>query len=264
MNQLMLSKGDQRRHKMLDLIKNEGKVTVMQLLETFQCSDATARRDLELLEKSGSIIRTLGGAMHEGALSSSHEVSFNEKRYLLSEEKKAIANRAASLVEEGDIIGLTGGSTTFLIAKALKNKTNITVVTNAVNIAVELADNEKIQVVVTGGVMRNKSFELCGPLAEKTVDGLNISKMFLGIDGISLQHGLTTYSESEAQINKLLMKNSLQTFAVFDHTKFGKASLFNVCPLSSVHGLITDWGLEQGDRALIQTIETHLFIAEGK
>jgi DeoR family transcriptional regulator, aga operon transcriptional repressor len=263
MNTVIHSKGDQRRHKMMELLKKQGSITIAQIIGDFECSEATARRDLELLESSGSIIRTLGGAIYEGSIGQ-REVPFHEKKHYLLTEKEAIALKAASLVEEGDIVGLTGGSTTFLIAKALKQKNNITVVTNAVNIAVELAENDTIQVVVTGGVMRNKSFELCGPLAEKTVEGLNISKMFLGVDGISIQYGLTTYSESEAQINKLLMKNSRQTFAVFDHSKFGKISLFNVASLSALHGVITDNELADEEIMSLRDLKVELYLTENK
>jgi DeoR family transcriptional regulator of aga operon len=244
MNPQALSKGELRREKLLNLLKTQGRVTLQEIIDGFDCSEATARRDLDLLEKSGLIIRTIGGALFEGGGPSHREVSFQEKKQHLWLEKEAIAAKAASLVNIGDIVGLTGGTTTYLIAKALKNMPGITVVTNAVNIAADLADADGVQIVVTGGVMRNKSFELCGPLAEKTLQDINISKMFIGIDGISAEQGLTTYSELEAQIAKLLIKRSSQSIAVFDHTKADRASLFHIAPLSSIHACVTDAELE--------------------
>lgn len=238
-----LSKGEQRRAKIVILLKTNGRVTLQEIMNSFHCSEATARRDLELLERAGSVIRTLGGAVIEGSFHHG-EATFNEKKQHLWLEKSAIADKAASLVQEGDIVGLTGGTTTFLIAKALKQMNGITVVTNAVNIAAELADSEGIQVVVSGGVMRNKSFELCGPLAEKTLEGINISKMFIGIDGIKAEQGLTTYSELEAQIAKLLISRSDHTIAVFDHTKAGRASLFHIAPVSAIQACITNAPLD--------------------
>lgn len=231
-----LSKGDKRREAIMQEIKRQGKITVQEIIDTFHCSEATARRDLDLLVKKGGLFRSLGGVRLDTV---SIELPFNEKRELLLLEKEAIAEKAASMVEPGDIVGLTGGTTTFLIARHLKRHRHITVVTNAVNIAMELADSG-VQIVLTGGVMRSNSFELCGPLAEKIVESLNIGKMFMGVDGITAEHGLTTFSEQEADIARLMIKRSIQTIAVFDRTKVGRTSLFSAAPLSTVSACITD------------------------
>ncbi|MBO9607063.1 MAG: DeoR/GlpR transcriptional regulator [Paenibacillaceae bacterium] len=243
-----LSKGQQRREQMLSLIKRQSRVTLQEIVDHCGCSEATARRDLGLLEESGDIIRTIGGAQiatlpYEGN-GYGKESSFDEKKQLLWNEKLAIAERAAALIEEGDVIGLTGGTTTYLIAKAIKHREGITVVTNAVNIAMELADSDGVQVVLTGGVMRSKSFELCGPLARKTVEDIHIGKMFLGSDGISARQGVTTYSELEAEISQMLVERAAMTIAVFDHSKAGKASLFTVVPLASLQACVTDGPLD--------------------
>lgn len=177
-------------------------------------------------------------------------------------EKESIATTAAALIEEGDVIGLSGGTTTFLIAKAIKNKRNITVVTNAVNIAMELADSEGVQVVLTGGVMRKNSFELCGPLAEKVIEDLNIGKMFLGADGLSLEHGITTYSELEAQIGRLLLKRSRTKIAVLDHSKVGKASLFGIVPLSSLDICVTDAVLDPELASALAQSKVTVYLAD--
>ncbi|MFD0868389.1 HTH-type transcriptional repressor glcR [Chlamydia abortus] len=259
------SKGEQRRANILNMLKQNGRITVQEIVGRFACSEATARRDLDLLEKTEPIIRTIGGALYDG-FSATREISFTERKHYSWIEKEAIAEKAASLIGEGDIIGLTGGTTTFLIARALKTRRGITVVTNAVNIAMELADNDEIQIVVIGGIMRNKSFELCGPLAEKMVDSLNIGKMFIGIDGISLQ-GVTTYSESEAEIAKALIKRSGQTYAVFDHSKVGKSSLFSIAPLSSLHACITDaknMGAELHEQLVKLGVKQYLVDSSGK
>jgi DeoR family transcriptional regulator of aga operon len=242
MSEQDLSKGEERRSRIMNALKIEGRITIQEMIEKFQCSEATARRDLDALVKKEGVIRTIGGAQWEG-FSGTRESSFQEKKQLLWLEKEAIAATAAALVEEGDVIGLTGGTTTFLIAKAIKHRRNITVVTNAVNIAMELADCDGVQVVLTGGVLRKNSFELCGPLAEKVVEELNIGKMFMGADGFSLEHGVTTYSELEAQIGRLLIKRSKTTIAVVDHTKVGKASLFGIVSLASLDACITDAAL---------------------
>jgi DeoR family transcriptional regulator of aga operon len=240
------SKGQRRREAILQLLKQQGRITIQELVERFDCSEATARRDLEQMEAAYPIIRTIGGAMYDG-MNTVRDVAFAEREGLSYLEKERIAAKAASLIEEGDVIGLSGGTTNYLLAKLLKLRSGITVVTNAVNIAMELAGSS-VQVVVTGGIMRHNSFELCGPLGEGMVAHLNIGKMFIGVDGLSAAGGITTYSEQEAQIAKALIKRSHKTFAVFDQTKVGKTSLFSIAALSELQAFITDLPLT-GDLA---------------
>jgi DeoR family transcriptional regulator of aga operon len=255
-----LSKGEKRRNGIMNVLKRQGKITIQEMIEKFAISEATARRDLDELKHIG-IIRSLGGAQLEGFYDS-REVPFQEKKDVLWLEKEGIAAKAAALIEEGDVVGLTGGTTTFLIARALKQRKRITVVTNAVNIAMELSEGSDVQVVLTGGVMRRNSYELCGPLAEKTVEGLNISKMFLGVDGLAIQQGITTFSELEADIAKMLIQRSLQTYAVFDHTKVGKASLFGVAPLDCLYACITNQALDEEFAAYLKQLQIELHIAD--
>ncbi|WP_308639610.1 DeoR/GlpR family DNA-binding transcription regulator [Paenibacillus silvisoli] len=236
----MQSKGEVRRTKMLKRIKESGKATIAELMESTESSIATVRRDLEALEKDNKIIRTIGGAIYDEGSGRNAELAFADKRFVSKEGKERIAASAAALVEEGDVICLTGGTTTFLIAKALKHHQNITVVTNAVNIAAELFDAEGVQVVVTGGVMRHKSYELIGPLAESVIEKLNITKMFLGVDGASREHGFTTHSELEARIAQLFIARASQIYAVYDQTKLQKTALFTIIPYDQVTGVITD------------------------
>lgn len=255
-----LSKGEQRRQQMLHVLKQAGRMSVQEIMERFECSEATARRDLDLLEKTAGVIRTIGGAIYDG-FSSVREASFMEKKEQLWVQKEAIAWKAMELIEEGDSVCLSGGTTTYLIAKELKRHEGITVVTNAVNIAMELADSEGIQVVVIGGVMRSKSYELAGPLAERMIEQLNIGKMFLGIDGLTPEQGITTYSELEAQTARMLMKRSRQTFAVFDHTKLGKTSLFSIAPLTELRGCVTDDGMEEAAAAELRQLGLDMHMA---
>lgn len=262
MREQALTKGEQRRQAILDMLKTRGRISVQDIVEAIGCSEATARRDLDALEQSESVIRTIGGAVYD-AFHTVKEASFEEKTTLSWAEKERIAAKAASLVDEGDIVGLSGGTTTFLIAKALKSRSGITVVTNALNIAMELADSDGVQVVVAGGVLRRKSYELSGPLAERVVEALHIGKMFLGVDGFALGAGLTTHSESEAQIAKMLIRRSERTYAVFDRSKVGRASLFSIVPATAIHACITDAPLD-GDlqeALLARGVEVH--VADG-
>jgi len=237
----MSTKGELRRELLLELIKRNGKMSLKEMIEATGSSEATVRRDLDILEKSELIIRTIGGAVYEGTVTQvSPEKSFADKKLDFRKEKERIAQIAATLVQEGDVVCLTGGTTAYFIARALKRMSGITVVTNAVNIAMELADADGVQVVVIGGVMRPNSYELIGPLAESVVGNLNISLMFLGVNGVSPQHGFTTHSELEARVAQLLIERSSRVHAVFDHSKFMKSALFTIVPLSRVDGVVTD------------------------
>jgi DeoR family transcriptional regulator of aga operon len=261
MSEAASSKGERRRSEIMQVLKAKGRITVPEIVERFACSEATARRDLEWLERTESIIRTIGGALFDGGLHSARETSFAEKAGLLWLEKERIAARAAELVDEGDVVGLSGGTTTYLIARALKSRSGITVVTNAVNIAMELADSADIQVVVTGGIMRNKSYELCGPLAERMVEGLHIGKMFLGLDGLTVGQGATTYSEQEAQIAKVLLARAQKSYAVFDHSKVGRASLFSIAAFERLQAFVTDREPDAGFMEAIAHSGAELYLA---
>lgn len=254
------SKGQRRREAVLQLLKQQGRITISEMVERFGCSEATARRDLEQMESEQPVIRTIGGAMYDG-MGTVRELPFSEKEGLSILEKERIAELAASLIQEGDVIGLSGGTTNFLIAKMLKSRKGITVVTNAVNIAMELAGSS-IQVVVTGGIMRHNSFELCGPLGEEMVAHLNIGKMFIGVDGISAAGGITTYSEQEAQIAKALIKRSQAAYAVFDHTKTNRTSLFSTAALSELRGVITDAPLPENLSALVEELGISVHVTD--
>lgn len=236
------TKAELRQEKLLELLKQHQQLSVHQMVDRLMCSEATVRRDLDALAQTGQIIRTVGGARYHDPMPG---ISFHAKEQYKWEEKEWVAEKASSLVHPGDVIGLTGGTTTFLIARAVKSLNDVTIVTNAVNIAMEVADNSSIQVVLTGGVMNNETFELSGPLAEEKLDQLYINKMFLGIDGIHADLGLTTHSELEARMAKIMMKRSEQTIAVFDDSKLDKTSLFPITSLSEINGVVCNKPLSE-------------------
>jgi len=256
-----VAKGDDRRRRIMETLQRQGQITVADIMERFACSEATARRDLVVLaETHAGIIRTIGGAHFEA--SPLREATFQEKKRLYWAEKERIAAQAAALVRDGDIVGLTGGTTTYLIARTLKaSGIRATVVTNAVNVAMELADQEQLTVVLTGGVLRGSSFELHGPLAESATAQLNVGIMFVGVDGISAERGLTTYVEGEAQINRLLIGRASRVVAVFDHTKAETVSLFTIAPLAAVHACITDQRLSPGLESALRRQGTEIYYA---
>ena len=185
----------ERLSAILEALANDGSVGVADLATQLDVSAATVRRDLEFLEQQRMLTRTHGGAVAQGVL---YELPLRYKSGRHQEEKKRIAAEAASRVADGVAIGLTGGTTTTEEARAVIDRQRLTVVTNALNIASELAIRPNLKLVVTGGYARPESYELVGPLAEQALAGLNLDVVFLGVDGISPTAGITTHHEVEA------------------------------------------------------------------
>ena len=229
---------EERRRAVLDLINREGRVLVKDLAGRFRTSQVTIRKDLEVLHSQGAIYRTHGGALpvRTGALL---DPSLREKEKLHRKEKLRIGSLAASLVKEGQSVVLDSGSTTTMIARELREFRNLTVITNGVNIAAELAGTS-IEVILTGGTLRENSFSLVGPLAEETLRRLSADILFLGVDGFDVHFGLTTPNLLEATVNRVMIEISRRTIVVCDSSKFGRRSLSLIAPPSAVHQTITD------------------------
>lgn len=232
-------------------LQENGSITVGEIIEAFGVSEATARRDLETLEQKKLLVRTFGGAVPQTVRT---EIPFYEKMDMNRDEKKEIADKALSLIRDGDVIGLTGGSTNMLIALRMQQRAfkKLTVVTNALNIAVELIGQPNLQLIVTGGISRTQSFELSGPLADASLSQLTIQKSFVGVDGISIERGISTFDELEAQTNRMMMRHSRETYIVADHTKFAGDSIFLISNLDSVSALLTDAQLNPAIRKRFQ------------
>jgi len=221
----------------LEELSDGGAVDVGALSERLAASPATIRRDLVLLDRQRLLTRTHGGAVAQGV---AYELPLRYKVGRQKDEKRRIAAEAAARVTEGMAIGLTGGTTTTEVARALVEVDGLTVVTNALNIASELAIRRNLKLVVTGGWARSESYELVGPLAEATLAGLNLDVAFLGVDGISAPAGLTTHHEVEAHTNRTLMERSRRSIVVADGSKVGKVAFAEIGILARAEELITD------------------------
>jgi DeoR family transcriptional regulator, aga operon transcriptional repressor len=225
----------QRLDGILAQLASAGSVSVRELTETLGASPATVRRDLQLLEEQKLLSRSHGGAVGNGVL---YELPVRYRSGRQAEEKGRIADAAVERTADAQTVGLTGGTTTTEVARRLRER-SLTVVTNAVNIASELVISETIRLVVTGGVARSQSYELIGPLAERTLEGLNVDVMFLGVDGVSAG-GLTTHDEVEAQTNRKMVERAARVIVVCDSSKIGRSALSSICSLQAVDELITD------------------------
>jgi DeoR family transcriptional regulator, aga operon transcriptional repressor len=225
----------ERRAGILDLLASTGFVDVTDLARRFGCSPATARRDLGALEAAGYLHRTHGGALVNGQ----RELPVGARLETMAAAKQRIAEAAAALVEDGQAVGLTGGSTTQQIARRLTARSGLTVVTNAINVVMELAQSD-VRLVVTGGEMRPQSMELVGPLAEPSTSRLHLDVTFAGVDGLSVRGGLTTHHPLEAQVNRMLIERSSRAVVAADHTKLGRATFAQIVPLHAASDVITD------------------------
>lgn len=250
------------RERRFELIMSElakrGVVDGDELAALLNVSRATIRRDLDALEAQGSLRRTHGGAQ---GIESSEELPFHSKIAANMQEKRAIGLLTASLILEGSVVGCTGGTTVMAVVKYLKGK-SVTVVTNAINIAMELAPSEKTEVIVTGGSLRKRSYELVGHVADRTLGELHLDVALIGVDGLDLSLGLSTYTMEEAHTASLYIQHAKRAWVVADHTKIGRIAPALISPLSQVHRLVTDPGLDPELRAALEQGGLEVAIAE--
>jgi DeoR family transcriptional regulator of aga operon len=241
---------EERRRSILEILQRDRRVLVTDLAKKFKTSQVTIRKDLEALDAQGQIHRIHGGALpaREGVLD---DPSLHEKEKLHRKEKLSIATAAVQLVSEGQVVILDSGTTTTLIARALQHLKNLTIVTNAVNIAAELASSP-VEVILTGGTVHKNSFSLVGPIAEDTLRRLSADILFLGVDGFDVQFGLSTPNLLEAKVNRVMLDVSKRAIATCDSSKFGRRSLALIAPPSAIHQVITDHGIAKSD---VRTLE---------
>jgi DeoR family transcriptional regulator of aga operon len=232
----------ERLGRILELLARDGTVTVQDLAGELDVSQATVRRDLQALGEQRLLERSHGGAVAHGT---AHELPVRY-RTGRSEEKRRIARAAAELVTDGAAIAFTGGTTTTEVARTLAARQGLTVITNALNIAVELAVRPNLKLIVSGGVARSASYELVGTLADATLRGLNVDLAFVGVDGVDADRGLTTQNEVEAATNRALMARARRTVVVADASKLGRVALAQIAPLAAADQLITNDGADTG------------------
>ena len=226
-----------RLSSVLERLSGNGSVGVGDLAGELGVSPATVRRDLRLLEDQHLLTRTHGGAVAQGVL---YELPLRYRSARHGEQKLRIAREAAARISEGTAVGLTGGTTTTEVARALVATPRLTVVTNSLSIASELAVRPNLKLVVTGGVARAESYELVGPLAESSLAGLNLDVVLVGVDGISARAGLTTHHEVEAHTNRALIDRASVVIVVTDSSKLGVVAFAQICELGRITEVITD------------------------
>lgn len=228
-----------RRNQIIDMITRQRTVKNTELMEKFDISIETVRRDLEYLEKQGYLRRVYGGAVVNVSLNSEPEYANRTKVHF--KEKTAIAAEAAKLIEPEDAIYLGVGTTVQTMTQYIKNMENITVFTNALRIAVELSDAPNCTVILPGGRLRPKELTISGFPAEDNFANFNVDKAFIGIGGIT-ESGATDFHIDEAHLHRQVINNARQAIALVDSGKLGMRAIVNVCQLNDIDIVITDSG----------------------
>jgi DeoR family transcriptional regulator, aga operon transcriptional repressor len=235
----------ERLSTLLDLLGQRGKVDVDDVAGELSVSAATIRRDLDHLAEQQLLTRTRGGAVANNV---AYDLPLRYKTARQASEKERIGRAAAAAVTRGSVVGLNGGTTTTEVARALAllpdlngvEEPSVTVVTNALNIASELAVRPHVKIVVTGGVARPASFELSGPLATRILDEITMDVVFLGVDAVDPVHGAYAHHEGEASINRLMADRARRVVVVADNSKLGRHAFARICPPPAIDTLITD------------------------
>ncbi len=254
----------ERWSALLELLAAEGRLEVEEAATTLEVSAATIRRDLDELAEQQMLVRTRGGAIAHGV---SYELPLRYKSSRHASEKQRIAAAAADLVADGDVVGLNGGTTTTEVARALALRASagggagggggggaggggagagpgagpvLTVVTNALNIAGELAVRPQIKLVVTGGVARPQTYELVGPLTMGVLNEVVLDVVILGVDGVDPELGVMAHQEDEASVSRLFAERSHRVIVVTDSSKMGKRAFARICGLDRIDVVVTD------------------------
>ena len=233
----------ERHQFILDKLKKEGNIKVLDLCSDLNVSSVTIRKDLKLLEDKNLVYRTHGGGTLANPYAADKHV--NEKEKIRSGEKTDIGAAAAKMIQEDDCIIIGSGTTVQFLARAIRPVGKLTVITAALNVATELNQLSDVEVLVLGGVLRKSSSSGTGLYAEKMLEDFSCSTLFLGVDGIDLEFGITTTHVMEAQLNRKMIEAAQKTVVLNDSSKFGKRGFGRICGLEEVDHIVTDKGITE-------------------
>jgi len=249
----------ERRQRVFEIIESSGIASVRELAHRLDVASITITRDLQELEQEGLIRRVRGGAI--SVRGASYEPPFSARESHLRVEKRRIAERAVELVHDGDSIILDVGTTTLEVARALKGKRNLTVLVSNLRAAFALANQSAIQVIVVGGKLRSSELSMVGHVAEQMLRSFQVDKAFIGIGGITFEHGLTEFNFDESGTKKAMLERARQRILVTDHTKFGKIMLASVGPVTAVDTIITGTEIDKETADRLRDIGIEVILA---
>ncbi len=233
----------ERLNAILEMLARDGKLDAAAACAELNVSPATMRRDLDHLASQQLLTRTYGGAI---ANNTTYSLPMRSRTARHASEKQRIGAAAAALIAPGSVVGLNGGTTVTEVARALANRDDlaatdvVTVVTNAVNIAYEMAIRPQIKVVMTGGALQSQSYELIGPIAIDSLEPLALDQAIIGVDGIDVELGARCDNEAEANVERLIAQRAREVIVVADSWKLGRRAFSRIIPTSGIHILVTD------------------------
>jgi DeoR family transcriptional regulator of aga operon len=239
---------EQRSQQILQELLRAGRVAVEDLARQFDVSPSTIRRELRALESKGLLRRTHGGAITIAPMLYEpfrHLSSFQEQEEQHASEKRRIGLAAAGLIADGETISIGAGTTTTQVARSLVHRKGITVITNSVNVAMELSNRGDLKVFVTGGYLSGDWFALVGPTAMSSAAEIFVDKAFIGVDGIHAELGLTTNYPDQATIHRAMMRQARQRIIVADHGKIGVVGRALIMLANEINMLVTDTGASE-------------------
>ena len=260
----MSTKTDLRADRIMKALLRAGDISVPELVEQVGTSAPSIRRDLARLEKRGLVLRTHGGAtLVEPLLYEPfrHDTSFQARELRSADAKRRIGLVASELIGESETIGLTAGTTTTQIGRSLRHRKGISVITNALNIGMELCNQPEIKTMITGGTLAWAwTFALAGQPALNFLRDVYMDKVFLGVTGVDLERGVTTLESEEAAVSLAMLRNAKRVIVVADSQKFGHVSPALICPIAAIHTLVTDTDLPRDthDQLLARGVEVIL------
>lgn len=229
----------ERRSKIEDIITENKSVLVTELAKRFDVTPETIRGDLLKLEKQGVLVRTYGGATL--SVGSGSELSYKERDVVNAEAKHKIGVRAADMIRNGETIFLDASTSSLWLARNIKNKEGLTVITNAVNIVLELSECENIKLICTGGRLNTRNMSYIGRFTERMIrENLTADKFFFSCKGVTVSRGMTDVSEDEAEIKREMMNAADSVILLCDHNKLGRKGIPVISPIDKIDTLITD------------------------
>jgi DeoR family transcriptional regulator, aga operon transcriptional repressor len=248
------------RHKfILTRLQEEGNVQVADLSKAMEVTVVTVRKDLKLLEEKGLLFRSHGGAITHSPYVNERPV--HEKFLYHIQEKKKIAARAVTLIQDDEAIIIASGTTVVALAKAIPAHVKITVLTGAMNVSMALLEHPHVELVQLGGVVRKSSSSVVGHYAEQMLDKFACSQLFMGVDGISPEYGLTTSNMMEAHLNARMIQSVHKTIVLTDSSKFGRKGFGKICDIEDIDVIITDEGIPDAFRLKFEEKGVEVIIA---
>ncbi|MCI2082969.1 MAG: DeoR/GlpR family DNA-binding transcription regulator [Bacteroidales bacterium] len=251
----------ERRSKILNILRDKRKITVAEMASLFQVSEVSIRNDLQFLEEKELLLRVKGGAVNINTANESEDIAITKKQQSHSDEKRIIGKVASEFIKEGETIIIDSGTTTLEVAKNLEKFNNLTIITNGINVAEQLAQYDRFSVIVLGGYMRSVSLSTVGMTAESTLRNFFVDKLFLGVDSFNLEKGLSTPNAEEASLNRAMIDCAKEVIAVFDSSKLEKRSFAFIAAMDKINVIITDNGISEEYREKIEHAGINLIIA---